>query len=147
MSSYRVMGRVGALLMAVVLLGGCGASATPSPSTGVPLASDQALVADLSAIFDAPFDAAKVAALYAENATLYDLLADETSTGLVALQAKASRYSGMGFVSKPTSSPIRQGDYVAFFETHGVGSDTQPGLILVQLKDGKVQNQWVYPAG
>lgn len=147
MSHHRVMGRVGALVVATVLLGACGASATPSPSTAGPSASDQALVADLGAMFAAPFDAAKVAAIYADDATLHDNIANETSTGLEALQGKASKYSGMGFFSKATSAPIRQGDYVAYFETHGVGTDTEPGLILVQLKDGKIQNEWVYPAG
>jgi ketosteroid isomerase-like protein len=147
MSAYRVARRVAALLLAAALLGACGTSATPSPAQSSPSASDLALIADLGAIFASPYDAAKVARLYAPNATLYDNIANETSKGLEAIQAKGSRYSGLGFASNATSAPIRQGDYVAYFEVHGVGTDTAPGLILVQVKDGKIQNQWVYDAG
>ena len=147
-------GRLGAILLAAVMLSACGAGATPSaPTTPAPTASpaavaDDALVADLSTAFDEPFDAAKVAELYATDATLYDRIANVTSTGLEAIQARFSQLAGVKFISRPTSATISQDDFVAFFEEHGDSRLAQAaGLVVLQVRDGKILNQWVYDAG
>jgi hypothetical protein len=52
----------------------------------------QALLNDLGAAWSTTYDAAKIAALYAPDAVMHDTVAGETSTGLAAIQAKASNY-------------------------------------------------------
>ena len=142
MFGYRVAGRAGAILLAVTLLGACGASATPSPTAN----PDEALVDDMAAVWSSPYDAAKVAALYAPDAVLHDVVTNETSTGLGAIQAKIKEYAALPFKVENTSAPIRQDNFVAVFITFGTGEDSYPGLGVYELKDGKVLNQWVYPA-
>ncbi len=144
--------RVGLLLLAVALLGACGATAAQSPTanpaaTQSPTASeDAALMADLDALWSSPYDAAKVATLYATDAVFHDMVANETSTGLEAVQAKVKDYTSQNFKVTSTSAPIRQGDFVAVFVKFGAAEALYPGLGVVELKDGKVLNQWVYPA-
>jgi hypothetical protein len=120
------------------------ASPSPSPVVGV---VDEALLADLAAVASNPYDAAKVAALYAPNAVLYDKVANETSTGLEAIQAKDKATAAVGFEVKITSAWIRQDNFVAHFAKFGNTSELSGrGLVVYELKDGKVLNQWVYDA-
>ena len=136
---------LGVLLVVVALLAGLVGYAVAQNVT--PANPDQALVDDLSAAWSSPYDAAAFAALYAPDATFHDMLANETSTGLEAIQAKASAYAAADFITTATSTPTRQGDYVAVFEKHGSGGQTaEAGLLVMQMQDGKVLNQWVYPA-
>jgi len=146
-------GRLGAILLALMLLGACGASATSTPatppaSTPSPAAvADEALVADLAAVWSDPYDAAKVAALYAPDAAIYDEISGSASaTGLEAIQAKVEEYAAKPFKVKVTSAPIRQGDYVAVFQMFGSPDASNPGFMVLKLKDGKVQSMWMYPA-
>ena len=138
----RMAGRLGAILLVVTLIGACGASATPSPTAN----PAEALAADLAAAWSNPYDAAKVAALYAPDAVFHDMVLKETSTGLEAIQAKIKEHAALPFWVKNTSAPIQQDNFVAFFITFGTGEDSYPGLGVYELKDGKVLNQWVYPA-
>jgi major membrane immunogen (membrane-anchored lipoprotein) len=149
MSRWHVAARLaGTMLLAAMLLGACGSSTTPSPVSSSPAAViDTAVVDRLSGVFDGAFDPAKVAALYATNATLYDTIAGQTSTGLEAIQAKLKTLAGAGFTSKPTTLPIAQGEFVAFFEDHGTAAGHEPGLVVIQVRDGKILSQWVYPVG
>jgi hypothetical protein len=148
----RMSVRLGLLLLAIALLGACGSTATQSPAsspgpTQSPTANpDAALMADLDALWSGPYDAAKVAALYATDAVFHDMVANETSTGLEAVQAKVKDYATQNFKVTTTSAPIRQGDFVATFFKYGAPDALYPGLGVVELKDGKVLNQWVYPA-
>jgi hypothetical protein len=138
----RVAVRLGLLLLAIALVGACGSTATQSPTAN----ADAALMADLDALWSGPYDAAKVAALYAPDAVFHDLVANETSTGLEAVQAKVKDLATQNFKVTSTSAPIRQGNFVAVFVKFGPGDALNPGLGVVELKDGKVLNQWVYPA-
>ena len=138
----RVAVRLGLLLLAIALLGACGSTATQSPTAN----ADAALMADLDALWSSPYDAAKVATLYAPDAVFHDLVAKETSTGLEAVQAKIKDLATQSFKVTSTSAPIRQGNFVAVFVKFGPGDSLYPGLGVVELKDGKVLNQWVYPA-
>ena len=146
-------GRLGAILLATVLLGACGAGATQSPATTpAPAASpaavaDEALVADMAALWSNPYDAAEVAALYAPDAAIYDEISGSASaTGLEAIRAKVEEYAAMPFKVKVTSAPIRQGDYVAVFQMFGSPDASNPGFMVLKLKNGKVQSMWMYPA-
>jgi len=137
---------VGALLVAVALIAGL-AGYYISDSRATPTDPDQALADSVGAAVSYPYDAAEVAALYATDATLYDLAANETSTGLAEIQAKAARLAALDFVSKDATAPTRQGDTLARFETHGQeGQVIYPGLVVVQLDPatGKIKRQWVY---
>jgi hypothetical protein len=102
-------------------------------------------MAAMDAIWSSPFDEAKVAALYAPDATLYDTVAGETANGLEEITAKFKQYAALGF-SATSTTPIRQGDYIASFITYGTDAGTEAGLAVLQVRDGKVLNQWVYPA-
>ena len=149
---HHVTGRLGAILLAVILLGACGASSTPSPartpaSTPSPAAAaDEALVADLAAAWSSSYDASTVAALYAPNAVIHEMTdANVTSTGLEAIQARVKELAAEGFKVVVTSAPIRQDNVVAVFSKYGTGGDLSGrGLVVYELKDGKVLNQWVY---
>jgi hypothetical protein len=123
-------------------------SATPSPASPSPAAApDAALVADLAAVMSDPYDAAKVAALYAPDAVIHETTADQTQTGLDEIGARIRYFNDRKFAAVVTSAPIRQGDFVAVFSKYGAGGDPSSGaLVVYELKDGKVQNQWVYPA-
>jgi ketosteroid isomerase-like protein len=147
-------GRLGAILLALLLLGACGASATSTPatppaSTPSPAAvADEALVEDVAAAWSDPYDAAKVAALYAPDAAVHELTdVNLTSTGLEAIQARVKELAAMDFKVAVTSAPIRQDSFVAVFSTYGEAKATEPGLVVYQLKDGKVLEQWVYDEG
>jgi menaquinone-dependent protoporphyrinogen IX oxidase len=121
--------------------------ATWSGATQLPAAvTDEALVADLAAVMSNPYDAARVAALFAPNAVLYDKVANETSTGLGAIQAKIRYLNTQDFKVVVTSAPIRQDNFVANFVKFGTGEAAFPGLVVYELLGGKVLNQWVYPA-
>ena len=147
MFGSRVAARLGLLLLAVALLGACGASATQSPATPSPTANpDVALMKDLDAVWSTPYDAAKVAALYATNAVFHDMVVNQTSTGLEEIQTKVKEYAAQNFKATSTSAPIRQDNFVAVFVKFGAPDATYPGLSVVELKDGMVLNQWVYPA-
>jgi hypothetical protein len=155
MSGYRLAGGAGVILLAASLLGACGANATPSPAapspspaTSSPSANpDEALVDDLAALWSNPFDAAKVAALYAPDAVVRELTtANVTSTGLEAIQARVRELAAGDFTVVVTSAPIRQDDFVAVFSKFGLSGDVSGrGLVVYELKDGKVLKQWVYP--
>ncbi len=142
MLGYRVAGRVGAILIALTLLGACGASATPPPTTN----PDEALMTDVNGVWGGPYDAAKVTALYAPDATFYDTLAGKTYKGLEAIQTKVEANASAGFKCAQTSASIRQDNFVAVFHRFSAGSATYPVLAVFELKDGKVINQWAYPA-
>jgi hypothetical protein len=147
MFGYRLAGRLGAIVLAVTLLGGCGASATQSPATPSPTASpDETLVADLAALMVNPYDAARTAALYAPNAVVHDLVSDLTQAGLEEIGARIQYLNTQDFKVVVTSAPIRQDDFVASFVKFGGGAAAYPGLVVYELKDGQVLNQWVYPA-
>lgn len=148
------LGRLGGVLVALMLLGACGASATTSPATPPaptpsPAASaDEALVADLAAVWSEPYDAAKVAALYAPNSAVHERTdANLTSTGLESIQERVKELAAGGFKVVVTSAPIRQDSFVAVFSKYGTVEATDPGLVVYQLKDGKVLEQWVYEEG
>ncbi len=147
MFGSRVAVRLGLSLLTITLLGACGATATQSPATPSPAANpDAALMKDLDAAWSTSYDPAKVAALYDANAGFHDMVANQTSTGLEAIQAKVKDYAAQGFKVTSTTAPIRQDDFVAVFVRFGAPDATTPGLGVVELKDGKVVNQWVYPA-
>jgi hypothetical protein len=144
-------GPLGAILLAVILVGACSAGSTPSAAmtpapTGSAMANpDEALVADLAALWSNPDDPATVAALYAPNAAVHEMTdANLTSKGLEAIQARVKSLTAMNFKVVVTSAPIRQDDFVAVFSRYGTDEATYPGLVVYQLKDGKVLNQWVY---
>jgi ketosteroid isomerase-like protein len=109
--------------------------------------TDQALVDGLAALWSSPYDAATVAALYPPDAVFQDNIAKESSTGLEAIGAKVKGYADRGFKVANTSAPIRQDEVVAVFQEFGAGADRSPGLGVVEMKDGKVQKMWEYPAG
>jgi hypothetical protein len=143
---------LGALLVAVALLGACAASPSPSPASPSPAspspaaAADAALVADLAAVMNDPYDAAKVAALYSPDAVIHETTANQTQTGLDEIGARIRYFNDQKFEAVVTSAPIRQGDFVAAFHKYGAGGDLSSlALVVYQLKDGKVLNQWVYP--
>jgi hypothetical protein len=147
-------GRLGAILLAVVMLSACGAGATPSaPTTPAPTTSpaavaDEALVADLAAVWSNPYDAAKIAALYAPDAAVHELTdVNLTSTGLETIGARVKSLAAMDFKVVVTTAPIRQDDFVAVFSKYGEDKAAFPGLVVYQLEDGKVLEQWVYEAG
>jgi len=176
MNTHAVRMTLSSLAVAVSvgsLLGGCGAvaapAATPVPSSPAPVitraaavatpataasstpaspatSTDEALMADIDAIWGGTADAAKVAALYAPDATFHDLVDRKTYTGLEAIQAKAAANASAGFTCAQTSESIRQGDFVAVFHRFSAGGATYPVLAVFELKDGKVVNQWAYPA-
>ncbi len=146
-SGYRRAGRVGVILLAATLLGACGASATQSPATPSPTANpDESLMKDLDAVWSSPYDADAVAALYATDATFHDVIANETFEGLAEIQARVESLAAQDFKATTTSAPIRQDDFVIAFMKYGPGAATYPGFGVIELKDGKVLNEWVYPA-
>jgi hypothetical protein len=122
--------------------------ASPSPASPSPAAdADAALVADLAAVMNDPYDAAKVAALYSPDAVIHETTANQTQTGLDEIGARIRYFNDQKFEAVVTSAPIRQGDFVAAFHKYGAGGDLSSlALVVYQLKDGKVLNQWVYPA-
>jgi hypothetical protein len=144
MFGNRPTGRVGALLLAVTLLAGCGAAATPAPAASAN--ADEALVAELATLWSSPYDEAKVAALYAPDAVVHETTADLTQRGLEEIGRRILYFYSEDFKVVVTSAPIRQGDFVAHFVKFGAGKAVYPGLIVYELKDGKVATQWVYPA-
>jgi hypothetical protein len=118
-------------------------TAAPSPEA----LTDQALMDRLAALWSSPYDAATLAALYAPDAVFRDDVAKESSMGLDAIGAKVRKYADLGFKVMNTSAPIRQDDVVAVFQEFGAGTDTSPGIGVVEMKDGKVRKMWEYPAG
>jgi hypothetical protein len=122
-------------------------SATATPATASPSASaDQDLMAGLNAIWGGTADAAAVAALYAPDAVFHDTIDGRTYTGLEAIQAKVARNASAGFKCEQGSPAIRQGNVVAVFHKFSAGGTTFPVLATFELKDGKVVDQWAYPA-
>ena len=120
---------------------------TTSPATTSPAASaDEALMADLNAIWGGTADAAKVAALYARDATFHDTVDGKTYTGLEAIQAKVAANASAGFKCEQGSPAIRQDNTVAVFHRFSAGGAEFPVLAVFELKDGKVIDQWAYPA-
>jgi hypothetical protein len=117
-------------------------SAASSPAT----VTDEALLADLAAVMSTPYDAARVAALYAPDAVIHDLVENITQTGLEEIGARIRYFNAQDFQVVVTSAPIRQDSFVAHFVKFGGGVAAFPGLVVYELKDGKVLNQWVYPA-
>jgi hypothetical protein len=108
--------------------------------------SDQALVDDASAAWSTPSDTATLAAIYASDATVFDTIANETFAGLPAIQARVASLSEFDFSTTPLTAPMRQGDFVAVFERHGtVSGGYAEGLVVYEVQDGKIVNQWVYP--
>jgi hypothetical protein len=138
---------IGVLVVAVALIAGFGgyflgnrAATTASP--------DQALVDNSSAAWSTTYDPAKVAAVYASDAVFHDMISGETLTGLEAIQQTVSSYiTSYGFRSAATSTPVRQGDYVINFMEYGTdAASMSTGISVIEVKDGKIVNQWVYPA-
>jgi hypothetical protein len=120
---------------------------TPAPSPSPAANPDEGLVADLAAVMSNPYDATRVAALYAPNAVIHETTADQTQTGLEAIGARIRYLNDQKFKAIVTSAVIRQGDFVAAFNKYGAADDpSSSALVVYELKDGKVQNQWVYPA-
>ena len=105
-------------------------------------------MADLAAVMNDPYDAAKVAALYAPDAVIHELTdANVTSTGLDAIGARIRYFNEQKFEAVVSSAPIRQDDFVAVFSKYGTAGDLSGrALVVYELKDGKVMNQWIYPA-
>ena len=103
-------------------------------------------MADLDAIWGGTADAARVAALYAPDANFHDLVDGKTYTGLEAIQAKVAANASAGFTCAQTSASIRQDNFVAVFHRFSAGGARYPVLAVFELKDGKVINQWAYPA-
>jgi hypothetical protein len=139
--------------LALALLGACGASATPSPSTPAPstrspaAAADEALAADLAAVMSNPYDAATVAALYAQQAVIHETTASMTHRGLDEIGARIREFNALKFEAVVTTPVIRQGSFVAAFHKYGTEGDLSgSALVVYQLKDGKVLSQWIYPA-
>jgi ketosteroid isomerase-like protein len=112
-----------------------------------PVNADQALLDQSTALWSGTYDAAKVAALYATDAVFVDKISDETSAGLPAIQAKISNYlTNYHFVTKTVAGPIRQGDMVVSVVKYGTNNDpSNTGLAVMQVKDGKIVRQTVYP--
>ncbi|MDQ1323600.1 MAG: hypothetical protein QG587_935 [Chloroflexota bacterium] len=147
MFGSRVAVRLGSLLLAVALLGACGAAAIESPATPSPTANpDVAFLDALDAVWSSPYDEAAVAALYAPDATFYSMVANETMEGLKEIQATIKEHAALNFRATTTSAPIRQDDFVAYFIKFGPDPDKYPGLSVLELKDGMILNHWVYPA-
>jgi hypothetical protein len=168
MYGHRPAGRLGVILLAATLLGACGAGATPAPATPAPATpapatpapatptpaaptpaatTDEALLADLAAVMSDPYDAARLATLYAPNAVIHETTANQTQTGLDEIGARIRSFNEAKFEAVVTSAPIRQGDYVAAFSKYGTGGDLSGrALVVDELQDGKVLNQWVYDA-
>ena len=69
------------------------ASVAPTESSVTAL-TDEALVADLAALWSSPVDATEVAAFYAPEAVIHDNVSGETSTGLEAIQATIEKSCG-----------------------------------------------------
>jgi hypothetical protein len=155
---------VGPSIVAIVasLLAACATGASPTPvpasptSAATPAAAvastpaavtDQALLDGLATLWSTPYDAARVAALYAPDAVFQDNIARESSAGLEAIGAKVKRYADLGFKVQNTSAPIRQDNVIAVFQKFGPGADTSPGIGVVEIRDGKVKKMWEYPAG
>jgi hypothetical protein len=104
------------------------------------------LVAALDALWSSPYDETSVAAIYAPNATFYDMVAGERANGLEEIETKVSDAAALGFRITSTTAPIRQGDYLAVFTTVGTAAGTSPSFVVIELKDDMVLNQWLYPA-
>jgi hypothetical protein len=118
-----------------------------SPATASPAPTDdEALMADVNAVWGGTPDPVQVAALYAPDATFHDTLEGKAYTGVEAIAAKAARNAAAGFTCAQTSPAIRQGDVVAVFHRFSAGGAMYPVLAVFELKDGKVINQWAYPA-
>jgi len=138
---------IGALVLLVALVAGF-AGYFIRDRQAVTSSPDQAVMNDLDAAWSTTYDAAKFAALYAPDAVMHDTIANETSSGLAAIQAKASNYiSNYGFKVKSTSAPVRQGNYIVTFATFSSAVDGETrGIGVFEMKDGKIINHWVYPA-
>jgi hypothetical protein len=144
----RLAGCFGAIVLAVTLLGACGAGATSAPATPSPTSNpDAAIVADLAAVMSNPYDAAKVAALYAPRAVIHETTANMTQRGLDEIGTRIREFNTATFKAVVTSPVIRQGNFLAAFHKYGTGGDLSgSALVVYQMKDGKVLSQWIYPA-
>jgi hypothetical protein len=127
------------------------ANATSSPATQPPATQppatnpDEAIMDDVAAVWSNPYDPAAVAALYATDAVIHDEISGSASaTGLEAIQARVKEFAAKPFEVRNTSASIRQGNYVAVFHLYGSPEAAFPGLTVLELKDGKVVNQWMY---
>jgi hypothetical protein len=120
------------------------ASVAPTESSVTAL-TDEALVADLAALWNSPGDATEVAAFYAPEAVIHDNVSGETSTGLEAIQATIEKHAARNVTVENTSAPIRQDNVVAVFQEAVEGDAATPYLSATELNDGKVINQWMYP--
>ena len=70
-----------------------------------------------------------------------------TQRGLDQIGARMRYFDDQKFEAVVTSAPIRQDNFVAVFSKYGGGGDLSGrALVVYELKDGKVLNQWVYPA-
>jgi hypothetical protein len=120
------------------------ASVAPTESS-VTAVTDEALVADLAALWNSPGDATEVAAFYAPEAVIHDDVSGETSTGLEAIQATIEESAARNVTVENTSAPIRQDNVVAVFQEAVEGNTAMPYLSATELNEGKVINQWMYP--
>ena len=138
-----------ALVVIVALVAG-GLGYLASENRWNPVDPDHALVNDSTAVWGAPYDEAKVAAIYAQDAVIHDTIAGGTTSGLPAIKALIAGYiKDMDFKVWPVGDSVRSGDYVATFVDYGTATTAADqrahALTLMQVKDGKVQNQWLYP--
>jgi ketosteroid isomerase-like protein len=138
---------IAAIVVAVALIAGL-AGFIIGGNQPATTSTDQALVDAVDAAWSTTYDPAKVAAVYAEDAVFHDVIAGETSPGLQAIQLKVRDYiTNYGFTTSSTSVPVRQGDYVINFVKYGgTTGSASTGISVIQLKDGKIVNHWVYPA-
>ncbi len=143
------------LLLGLLLALGAGALLVGSrPESGIPAVlpagpsptanPDEVLVAELAALMSTPYDPAAVTALYAPDAVVHDLVENLTQTGLEEIGARIRYLNTQDFEVVVTSAPIRQGDFVSHFARFGGGEAASPGLVVYEIKDGKVVNQWMY---
>jgi ketosteroid isomerase-like protein len=122
-------------------------SSPASGSSALPVVSDdEDLMKEINAIWGGTADTAAVAALYAPDAVFHDTIEGKTYTGIEAIAAKAAANAAAGFKCEQGSSSIRQGNVVAVFHRFNAGGPTFPVLAVFEVKDGKVIDQWAYPA-
>ncbi len=136
---------LGAIVLAVALgaglIGYFAGTRQPAASSADQAFSDQA-----AAAWSGTYDPAKIAAVYAADAVFMDNVAGETSTGLEAIQAKASNYlTNYQFVVEVVAAPVRHGDTIVSIVRYGTDNTaSNTALGVMQLKDGKIIRHKLY---
>ena len=94
-------------------------------------------------------DATRIAAFYAENATLTDI-GDPTSApvkgGAQIAKAMAGSHAMLGAFLNEPGTAVQRGRFVAYVGSWG---DVEAGVVVYELDaHGKILNQWaIHPAG